>query len=161
VELKIWRDGEEFDTELVLEGMNDAALAESWIQPEPMLPSEEPEDNPEKESDAGQPYQSPGESSNTRSFEKGFMLEQQMIEGHRDMGEQLVVTEVKRYSAAQRAGMRAQDIVMSVNGNRVRSLADVSDEIKLHEQQSEQGQNGSKELVIMVMRGMSIIQLGL
>lgn len=161
VELKIWREGEEFDTELILEGMNDAALTESWIQPEPMLPSEEPEDNPEKENDADQPYQSPGESSSMRSFEKGFMLEQRMIEGHRDMGEQLIVTEVKRYSAAQRAGMRAQDIVMSVNGNRVRSLADVSDEIKLYEQHSEQGQNGSKELVIMVMRGMSIIQLGL
>lgn len=161
VELKIWRDGEEFDTELVLEGLNDDALADSWSQPAPSQSAPPPETPPEEDEDMRMPYESPGEQGNMRSFDKGFMLEQRLIEGHQDMGEQLIVTDVKRYSAAQRAGMRAQDIVMSVNGSRVRSLADVAAELRDYQNNSERGENGANGLSIMVMRGMDILQLEL
>lgn len=159
VALRIWREGEEFSINLRLEGMDDSPVASAPERPE-FIPQPVPDEG-EQDEDTPQPYEVPGESSSMRTFDKGFTLEKRFIEGHEDMGEQLIVSEVKRYSAAQRAGMEEQDIVMSVGGNRVTSLEDVLARVKEHEIASQQGSGNADGMSIMVMRGMDILQLQL
>ncbi|MCH8486472.1 MAG: trypsin-like peptidase domain-containing protein [Candidatus Cyclonatronum sp.] len=123
---------------------------------EPEGEGEEEEDRnvaPEADSETGtgtEPYTEEEREPATASFDRGFSVTELHIEAHRQLGLQLMVTQVRRFSEARRAGLRTNDIVLAINGLRVENVENF--------EQMMQAAGGSK-IELMVMRGATILQI--
>ncbi len=146
VDIVIWRNGEVFEKEIVLSRLlEDSASGGSGFGNE-AYPEEE-EYNPGEE-EMTDPETVEPESA---SFDIGFTVEELDIDEHRRLGIQMMVTQVRRFSRARSAGLRAEDILLSVNGQRPENLSHLKELLGKAEEQN--------DLKLMVMRGNSVLQI--
>ncbi len=149
----IWRNGEEISKQIELAPLANQDLDE-WPEPDtdyfemPLDPDPESEPEESEEEESGEPEAS--EPSSIR-FDKGFTVEELDIEEHQELGIQMHVTQVRRFSSARRAGLRANDIIITVNGHRPQSL------LHLEELINEAAETDS--ISLMVMRGNSFEEI--
>lgn len=174
VEISVWRNGEEEIKFVTLAGLDNPAISE-WTapaQPESIdLVIPYNEDLPDilqrgpsgEEDEASESHSGPeaddaaNEDAEARepasaNFDRGFSVTELHIEAHRQLGLHLMVTQVRRFSEARRAGLRSNDIILAINGLRVETVAQL-------EQMMEAA--GGSRITLMVMRGATILQLEL
>ncbi len=163
IEVTIWRSGEILQKQIQLAGLSNQAISE-WSGgsnnfqefdlelPEPNendtdIESDfDYEDQPDTEFDT---EQSPEPAS--IQFDQGFTVEILEIEAHRQLGIQIKVSDVRRFSAARRAGLRANDIILSVNGVRISGLYHLKEKIDEAEYKD--------KLSIMVIRDSEVLSI--
>jgi serine protease Do len=166
VDVTIWRNGEVLDKQIELVGMDNQAISEwsgnnSWqdldveIFPEAERefygengPSEETENEPSPDATEDKER---SEKPSSIQFDLGFTVEEMNIDEHRMLGIQMRITQVRRFSAARRAGLRQNDIILSVNGSRAESLTHLENMIS-----RKSAEDGMK---FMILRGAEIMQI--
>lgn len=177
VEISVWRNGAEEIKFITLAGLDNPAISE-WTAPqstpeELMLPFEEdyfrspgpapsdPGDDdetaesvpaPDSENERSTEPEAGEREPATATFDRGFSVTELHIEAHRQLGLQVMVTQVRRFSAARSAGLRTNDIILAINGLRVETVEQF--------EQMMLAAGGSK-VDLMVMRGATILQLEL
>ncbi len=171
VEISVWRNGEEEIKMIQLAGLDNQAISE-WTAPEPeridlQIPFHDElpdilQPGPDGQGDAeeGQPSPDCEAEKNTEedaerepasaTFDRGFSVTELHIEAHQQLGLQVMVTQVRRFSDARRAGLRSNDIILAINGLRVETVTQF--------EQMMEAAGGSK-VDLMVMRGATILQL--
>lgn len=178
VEISVWRNGEEEIKFITLAGLDNQAISE-WTSPEQpesidlMIPFNEempqmPLPGPSGEGETpGETQPSPdsngaenGEKADTAeerepasaTFDRGFSVTEMYIENHPQIGLHIMVTHVRRFSDARRSGLRANDIILALNGLRVETVTQFGQMMDAA---------GGSSVNLMVMRGATILQLEL
>lgn len=155
IDVSLWRAGEMITKQVQLAGLDNSALSEmpsnNMRDFEFRIPDTDNGDDSELENQKSDAEELAEEEPSSIRFDKGFSAEILDIEAHRELGLQIMVSDVRLFSAARRAGLRANDIILSVNGVRVDGLNQLRDEI-------ERAEDGDK-LSLMVMRDADILTI--
>lgn len=154
IDVSLWRSGEIISKKVQLAGLDNTAISE--------MPSNTMRDFEFRVPGTDNGNEQQGENHNLEDediveepssirFDQGFSAEILEIEAHLELGIQIMVSEVRRFSAARRSGLRANDIILSVNGVRVNGLNHLREQIESAE--------GANKLSLMVLRDTDILTI--
>jgi len=152
IDVTLWRNGEIVQKEIELAG-NSPAISE-WggndvIQDFDLefreQPNQQESENPDSETDNTDLNEDSDEAVSSLSFEQGFTVEMLDMAAPPEPGVHIIVSQVRRFSPARRAGLRADDIILSVNGSRIEGL-------NHFEEMMDKSDESSEPLSLMVLR---------
>lgn len=114
VNMKIWRDGKELDIDVALQMLEREEVQELSFNDEPLDTGEIPESNSENPSEEEATVQ-------FQEFDLGFRVMGIQREG--EDAQQLIITDVSRYSEAWNRGLRENQKIISLDEEKVEDLS--------------------------------------